>query len=73
MKNYATSEQNCANIQGSRKILNLDNSSKNTTFKKLFLISNSLLNQLLNDTTHNSLQRTYQSAKIDLTRNHLSM
>ena len=46
------SEKNHAKHHCSHKTLNLDNSSKNTKFKKIFLISNHMLDGLFNDTTH---------------------
>ena len=56
------------NIQCSHESLNLDNSSKKTEFKKIFLISNSTLDELFNDTTHISLRWIYRSAKIHGTK-----
>ena len=56
------------NIQCSHETLNLDNSSKKTKFKKIFLISNSTLDELFNDTTHISLRWIYWSAKIHGTK-----
>ena len=44
------------NIPCSHETLNLDNSSKKTKSKKNSLISNSMLDELFNDTTHISLQ-----------------
>ena len=44
------------NIPCSHEILNLNNSSKKTKFKKLFSISNSTLDELSNDTTHISVR-----------------
>ena len=49
-KTYDKSEQNHVIITCSHKTLNLDNSSKNTKFKKK-LILNSTLDELFNDTT----------------------
>ena len=43
-------------IQCSHENLNLDNSSKKTKLKKIFLILNSTLDELFNDTTHISLR-----------------
>ena len=50
------------------KTLNLDNSSEKTKFKKIFLIANSTLDELFNDTTHISLRWIYRSAKIVWTK-----
>ena len=41
---------------------------KKTKFKKIFLLLNSTLDQLFNDTTHISLRRIYRSAKIHWTK-----
>ena len=45
-----------ANIPCSHEILNLDNSLKKAELMKIFLISNSTLDELFNDTTHISPQ-----------------
>ena len=60
-KNYTKSEQI------SRVHTKLQSSIK-TKIKKIFLILNSTLDQLFNDTTHISLRQIYQSAKIDWTK-----
>ena len=52
-QNHAKSEQN---ITCSHNTLILDNSPKNTKLKKIFLILNSTLDDLFNDTTHISLR-----------------
>ena len=62
------SEQNHANIACWHKTLNLYNSSKITKFKKIFLILNSTLDELFNDTIHISLRWIYRPAKIDWTK-----
>ena len=56
------------NIQCSHETLNLDNSSKKNEIQKIFLISNSTLDELFNDTTHISLRWIYRSAKIHGTK-----
>ena len=73
-KNFAKSEQNHANIACSHKNLNLDNSSKITKSRKIFLFLNSMLDEVFNDITHISLRWIYRSAKIDWTKKtHLSI
>ena len=54
-ENYTKSEI-IPNMMCSHKNSMLDNSSKNTNFKKFFLILNSRLDELFNDTTHISLR-----------------
>ena len=50
------------NITCSHKILNLDNTSKNAKCKKkIFLILNSTLDEISNDTTHISLRWLYRN------------
>ena len=44
------------NIPCSHETLGPDNSSKKTKFKKIFLFSNSTLDELFNETTHISLR-----------------
>ena len=62
------------NVLCSHKTLNLDNSSEKLKYKKIFLIPNSTLHALLNDTTHISLQWKNWSTKIVWTKeNHLSI
>ena len=61
------------NIPSSHKTSMLHNSRK-TKFKKTFLILNSTLEQLFNDTTHISLRWIYRLATIDWTKKtHLSI
>ena len=62
------------NIMCSHKVLNFDNSPKNTKFKKIFVIPNSTLEELFNDATHISLPWIYRSGKIVWTKKtHLSI
>ena len=56
------------NIPCSHKILIFDKSSKKNKIQKIFLILNSTLEELFNDTTHISLRWIYRSAKIDWTK-----
>ena len=61
-KNYTKSEQ-ISSVH--TKVQSSITPRKKTKIKKFFLILNSTLNQLFNDTTHISLRRIYRSAKID--------
>ena len=61
-KNYTKSEQ-ISRVH--TKLQSSITPRKKTKIKKTFLILNSTMNQLFNDTTQNSLRRIYRSAKID--------
>ena len=64
-KNYTKSEQ-ISRVH--TKLQSSITPRKKTEIKKIFLILNSTLDQLFNDTTHISLRRIYRSAKIDWTK-----
>ena len=59
-----------SNALCSHKTLNLDNYSKITKFRKIFLISNSTLDELFNDTNNISLRWIYRSPKLTNKKNH---
>ena len=82
MKNFNKFYQNCRNFskkfrkcEGNQRnslyfleSLNLDISQSKPKIKKIFLIPNSMLDKLSNDTSLNSLRWIYRSAKSDWTK-----